>query len=409
MTTFEPEIDLSANSACPISNNNNNGGGGGADAVAVSLAMPVPVQPSFRTQNVMTETALEQLQSQGYPRGLAQELGNTVATYPLRFWIVDNSGSMRTSDGHELRGGGGGGPSQGNIMVVPCTRWTELQGAVEYHAELAGLISACTVFRFLNDPGATVGPQECSVADPSSTTPIDRDVSNTIAVVRKAEPAGVTPLTFHLTVIRSRIEAVESVLRAQGQKAVVVIATDGLPSDDSGRSNQQVKDQFVQSLRELQKLPVWVVIRLCTDDDTVVDYYNDLDRILELPLEVIDDFLGEAAEIHQANRWLNYALPLHRCREMGYQHRIFDLLDERLLNKDELREFLTLLFGDSALRNAPDIHANWKGFCSVLENVVKAEAQEWNPHTKKRGPWIDMKQLKKLYAPKRGLFGFGKK
>jgi len=85
------------------------------------------------------------------------------------------------------------------------------------------------------------------------------------------------------------------------------------------------------------------------------------------------------------------------------------LLDERLLNKDELREFLGLLFGDAALRNAPDIHTDWKGFYKVLEQVVKTEALEWNPHTKKRGPWIDMKALKKLYAPKKGLFGLGKR
>ena len=109
------------------------------------------------------------------------------------------------------------------------------------------------------------------------------------------------------------------------------------------------------------------------------------------------------------NKWLNYALPLHRVREMGYQHRIMDLLDERLLNKDELREFLTLLFGESALRDAPDIHADWKGFYRVLENVVAAEGREWNPHTRKRGPWIDMKQLKKLYAPRRGFLGLGSK
>ena len=371
---------------------------------AVAMAMPVPVEATFPNSNVLTDTAVRQLQEQGYPLGLAQELGNTVATYPLRFWIVDNSGSMRTSDGHQMRAVGN---SKSDLMVVPCTRWTELQGAVEYHAELAGLTGACTVFRLLNDPGATVGPQECSVADPSSLRTINQDVDQTIQVIRRAEPAGVTPLTFHLTVIRSRIEAVEPVLRSQGQKAVVVIATDGLPSDDSGRSNAQVKDQFVQSLRMLQKLPVWVVIRLCTDDNEVVDYYNDLDRILELPLEVIDDFLGEAAEIHAANKWLNYALPLHRVREAGYQHRIFDLLDERLLNKDELREFLGLLFGDAAFRNAPDIHANWKGFYRVLESVVASEGKEWNPYTKKRGPWIDMKQLKKLYAPKRGLFGLG--
>lgn len=47
---------------------------------------------SFSTSNMMTTTALDELRQQGYPLGLAQELGNTKASYPLRFWIVDNSG-----------------------------------------------------------------------------------------------------------------------------------------------------------------------------------------------------------------------------------------------------------------------------------------------------------------------------
>jgi hypothetical protein len=47
---------------------------------------------SFSTSNVMTNEALQTLRDQGFPIGLAQELGNTKATYPLRFWIVDNSG-----------------------------------------------------------------------------------------------------------------------------------------------------------------------------------------------------------------------------------------------------------------------------------------------------------------------------
>jgi hypothetical protein len=311
---------------------------------------------------------------------------------------------MQMSDGHELRG------TTDNIIVVPCTRWKELQGSIEYHAELAGLIEANTIFRLLNDPGANIGPQEFSVADANSMQTIDQDVAQAVSIIQRTLPAGVTPLTSHLNAIGERIAAIESTLRSQGQKAVVVIATDGLPSDDRGKANDVIKDQFVDALRRLQRLPVWVVVRLCTDDDSVVDFYNDLDKVLELPLECIDDFLGEAKEISAVNKWLNYTLPLHRCREMGYQHRIFDLLDERLLNKDELREFLVLLFGEAAFRNAPDVHSNWKGFATVVEQVVKTERNEWNCRTGKLGPWIDMKELHKIYGEKRrGMFGFGRK
>jgi hypothetical protein len=317
---------------------------------------------------------------------------------------------MQSTDGNEIRG------TKDKVIVVPCTRWKELQGSIEYHAELAGLIQAATIFRMLNDPGPHVGPQEFSIGDinsinafSSSDKTIEQDVATAIGIVQYTHPQGVTPLTYHLQTISDRIQQMEPMLRSQSQKAVVVITTDGLPSNETGYSGESVRAHFVEALKRLQRLPVWVVIRLCTDDGAVSDYYNDLDKLLELPLECLDDFLSEAKEIMKVNKWLNYALPLHRCREMGYQHRLFDLLDERRLNKDELLEFLTLLFGSAPFGNAPDINADWNGFFKVLEHVVKTESKEWNPVTHNLGPWIDMKQLSKMYGDKKGMFSFGRK
>ncbi len=44
-------------------------------------------------------------------------------------------------------------------------------------------------------------------------------------------PAGPTPLCAHITAVVQNIESMEDELRANGQKAVVVIATDGESSD----------------------------------------------------------------------------------------------------------------------------------------------------------------------------------
>ena len=56
---------------------------------------------------------------------------------------------------------------------------------------------------------------------------------------------------------------------------------------------------FVEAMRPLQQLPVWVVIRICTDEDKMVDYWNTVDSEIELNMDVIDDPNGEAREIHQ--------------------------------------------------------------------------------------------------------------
>ena len=77
--------------------------------------------------------------------------------------------------------------------------------------------------------------------------------------------------------------------------------------------NQEILD----ALESLQGLPVFVVIRLCTDYGPIVDFYNGLDERLDLNLDVLDDHLAEANEVYEYNPWLNYPLILHRMREMG--------------------------------------------------------------------------------------------
>jgi hypothetical protein len=96
-------------------------------------------------------------------------------------------------------------------------------------------------------------------------------------------------------------------------------------------------------MKPLHHLPVWVVVRLCTDNDNIVDYWNNIDGQLELNMDVLDDPLGEAKEIHSVNRWLTYGEPLHRLREFGVTAKELDLIDEALLSMEEMRNFCSFL------------------------------------------------------------------
>ena len=78
--------------------------------------------------------------------------------------------------------------------------------------------------------------------------------------------------------------------------------------------------------------------------------------------------------------------PLHRIREMGFNHKLFDLLDERALTKDELLSFFTLIFGE--FDGIPDPQIDWKGFVNHITTAVNQERRQWNPIKKKMMPWI---------------------
>lgn len=348
----------------------------------------LPKQKSY----VMNQSSIRQLKEQGFTTGLAEAMTKNNAAFPLRIWVVDNSGSMAKSDGHrivETR-------NKDDVKIVNCTRWTEIQETVNYHAEMAALLQAPTVFRMLNDPGRINGPQQFSIAERGESF-IQEDLEIAGKTMRNSVPGGVTPLAAHIREITENIFSMAPTLSRDGSKVAIILATDGLPTDSMGMSSQSTRREFLNALRALEGLPVWVVIRLCTDEDEVVDFYNDLDAQLELNLEVLDDLTSEAKEVYAFNSWLNYCLPLHRCREMGYWNRLFDLLDERKLTKDELRDFFFLLFGEKAFDGVPDPQADWKGFMESIKKIMGKEKKQWNPIKKKAIPWIDMKKLNKVY------------
>jgi hypothetical protein len=350
----------------------------------------------------ISETDINRLKSQGFTSGLAEALSQNNLAFPLRVWVIDNSGSMNADDGHRIIPQS----SKNDLKFVSCTRWAEIKDTVEYHSQLSMLRNAPTVFRLLNHPGVNVGTQQFVIAEKSYCSPSESivDVQNASHIMNRVRPSGATPLIDRLIEIHDAVTEITPQLVNSGQKVALIIATDGLPTI-GGRHNSTVRNQFVETLRMFEGLPVWMVIRLCTDEDDVVEFYNELDEQLELSLEVLDDFVGEAKEVYSCNNWLNYALPLHRLRECGHHDKVFDMLDERKLSKGELRDFCELLFGQSHFDGC-DPEADWKGFLNVVTRLLESEDEHYNPIKKRPTPWIDTKKLNKMYGKRKNLFGF---
>mmetsp|Transcript_7154 Transcript_7154/g.14064 ORF Transcript_7154/g.14064 Transcript_7154/m.14064 type:complete len:223 (+) Transcript_7154:66-734(+) len=178
--------------------------------------------------NLVSEKSMANLRSSSdhsYPAGLANCLADMNSAFPLRIWIVDNSGSMATGDGNRVVTN-----SSGKTRVVPCTRWEEIQECVTYHARLAHDLTAPTKMRMLNPNSMSgeemkIGLDGVSFAD---------GMGKVYSTIQQLSPGGVTPLSRHIHAIRAEVESMRASLEREGKKICVVLATDGLPSDNQG-------------------------------------------------------------------------------------------------------------------------------------------------------------------------------
>lgn len=318
-------------------------------------------------------TAQQYLTTNQWPSGLQNQLFRTTGTTALRFFVVDDSGSMGASDGHRIIGNGS------STKMVNCTRWQELGEAMRFHAGLAEALGTPTEFRVLNGaPPIIIGQRDDNGANLRA---FDEILSRPCG--------GGTPLCRHLNEIADKIHAAEGMLRASAQKAAVIVFTDGESSDGD----------VATAMRRLQTLPCFVIIRLCTDEDRIEEYWNNVDKQLEMELEVVDDLSGEATEIGKCNNWFVYGLALHRLREWGVRFKELDFLDEKKLSYEEMKRVCSniLLGGDSEL---PEPELDWKVFERSVRDASNQQPEVFDPITKKMHRWIKASELNKAYDPK---------
>jgi len=295
----------------------------------------------------------------------------------MRYWIVDNSGSMATADGHQhVRSGM-------KVKDVTVTRWQELADSIQWHATTAINLQAPTEFRLLNSPGGLASQKV-----PCGTT--EGDAAEQMAAVKamlSTSPNGRTPLCEQIREVTEDIKAHSAEWRAAGKRCVLVIASDGAATDGDVQA----------AMRPLLSLPVWVVVRLCTDDDNVVEYWNRIDEDLELDMDVLDDLSSEAKEVCEHSPWLVYGAPLHRLREWGCVNKLFDVIDEKALSAAEMKDMIALLLGGAAA-DLPHPQIDWLGFEQGVMAVLKTAPTTYDALKKREGAWIDVNKLRNKYT-----------
>lgn len=334
------------------------------------MAQPPSYSTLYPDQGTSESEGRQFLAGEGVPEGLRDAFVASVADSGYRAWIVDNSGSMITADGKRLLKTGN------HHRMVGCTRWQEACDSVLYAGRVAANLRCATEFRFINPVGGG-RPQVLTVTSP-------QDFQALQAACDMAQPSGVTPLCQQVREVFSAVAQRRAALEGAGKTAVVTIITDGLPTDGD----------LAQCIASFGALPILLVVRLCTKDDSLVEFWNNVDKQTEVVIDVLDDQEGEADEIAGAgNGWLSYGPPLHRAREWGVRNRLLDLIDERRFSAVEAMDFARLVLGGGPLPH-PDV--DMEQFLSEVDRRSRAAGPTFNP---RRGggseAWIHVGKLRR--------------
>ena len=325
------------------------------------------------------EAAVRQyLESESYPPGLIEECITSTKKYPMRFFICDDSGSMMTMDGNKIVLN----PNKPGIGIhVKCSRWDELGTSMRFHAKLAEISGTFCQFKFLNGPTITF-PRD-----------LEGNGVATLDSVLSGSPGGGTPLCRAILDVEREIGTVASTLKSTGQNAVITIFTDGEATDGN----------LVNAMKPLQLLPVWVVIRLSTDEDKVVNYWNNVDDELELQIDVLDDLSAEATQVQGLNPFLVYTESLHHMREWGMQLKEMDHIDERQLSLDQVHKVVQAFVGKQCAAELPkDYHENLDAYVSALRRIFNGPRfrKVHNVVTARPDTWIRPDDILRLYGKK---------
>ena len=222
-------------------------------------------------------------------------------------------------------GGSGGSGYDDNPKVVESrgnvTRWHEVLDCVSFHSYMASKCWIRTKMWLVNADDKDGHKFSLCCASPED---VPDEMSRLKSALKHATLAqDQCPLTAQVHKMIDIISPMASALNAHDQKVTVVICTQGLPLDEHGMSPRSVQQDFLSKLKTLSKLPVKIIRRLCTDNDSAKDFFNTLDRQMEL-MDVLDDYWGEvrlntpSAPPCTQWAWSSFLKLMPECEHLSY-------------------------------------------------------------------------------------------
>ncbi|KAL7580658.1 hypothetical protein ACA910_002171 [Epithemia clementina (nom. ined.)] len=352
------------------------------------------------------------------------------------------------------RVGGGNHSSNGTTTTARRSSQTGTTNVPKYHHGQWSTTTTTTAHSSGIRPAhATVTSRGGTGVPSTTTTPTGNATAEELRLARnilqRTKPAGVSPLTQHIQWVERALRSSRgnnsptTTTTTTTRNITLILATDGLPTDTAGNEGPAVQQEFIQALQRLHDLPIsLILIRLCSNKDAkVAQFYQGLAAVVSVPLVVVlKDHGSQAIKVGKYNPWLNYAAPLHQCREMGLTHPLFQVLEQRPLTAREIRDFSILLFGpqaqmgggslsssssslrkddttgsettmdtvlldaDDALSSSssspsslssdwPNPETHWTDFVDCVQQHVARHSFHWDPRKRVLAPWIHVKHL----------------
>eukprot|EP00596_Hydrurales_sp_CCMP1899_P003597 CAMPEP_0119035502 /NCGR_PEP_ID=MMETSP1177-20130426/2566_1 /TAXON_ID=2985 /ORGANISM="Ochromonas sp, Strain CCMP1899" /LENGTH=804 /DNA_ID=CAMNT_0006993873 /DNA_START=237 /DNA_END=2651 /DNA_ORIENTATION=- len=273
---------------------------------------------------------------------------------------------MLKCDGHRLT-------NQGGVESYQvCTRWEEVTESVRIIASLAEAAETPVEVRLLNN------------ADPLTLGIHGGESDESLSILQTqlaVTPIGKTPICKQIQAVHKKIISMENELRSRKKVALLIIMTDGESTDGD----------IIDYLKLLVGLPVQIIVRICTDEKDVADYWQQVNAKLDLDLYVLDEMHAEATLIAQNNPWLTYGEPLHRLREFGIKLPAMDQLGNRQLSKKEIFSVANTLF---------EKEGDWGSMlCDVeIESCSADNPSVYSLLQKSTQPWLQNSELQ-AYVP----------
>ncbi len=270
-----------------------------------------------------------------------------------RYILVDDSGSMATSDGRNQKG-------------YRTSRWAEMCESLDVQLKLSLQLQIPTYVKFFHHNGM-------------SGNSIVRLTQESYVHITARLSQGVnscTPLVQNLNEILAHMNATPT-----NGKRSLLIYSDGC--DDSANANT------LNALLKHNFNRVYIAINLCTNEPDVLSYWSKAAEHMENDMDILDDYHSEAAEVQKHQPWMVYTFEMHEFRKV-LQQGLYKAIDDRKLESTEIQNFIELTWNVKPDSSNP----SWDECLSVYETWAADVEPVFNTVTRRMEPPIDVYYLR---------------